>query len=182
MSKASLSTLMDALDHVCNAPTDSGRLELIVRRPAEDQREVLEQGELDLAVGLVGDSWDQRPSGRTGDGSPHPEMQLNLMNVRVTELVAGERERWPLCGDQLYVDLDLREENLPPGTRLAIGGAVIEVTDQPHRGCAKFSRRFGGDALKFVNSPEGTAVKARGINAKVVQPGTINAGDSVTKI
>jgi MOSC domain-containing protein YiiM len=108
-------------------------------------------------------------------------MQLNVMNVRATSLIAGDPERWPLAGDQLYVDLDLSGDNLPPGTRLAIGSAVIEVTDQPHRGCAKFKQRFGSDALKFVNSPIGCELNLRGINAKVVQSGEIHPGDVVTK-
>ena len=161
------------VDDVRTAPSDAGRLELIVRRPAVDEREVLESGDLDLAVGLVGDTWNKRSSRRTEDGSPHPDMQLNLLNARAAALIAG---------DQLYVDLDLRDENLPAGTRLAIGSAVIEVTDQPHTGCAKFSSRFGADALRFVNSPIGTELKLRGINAKVVVPGTIRAGDTVTKV
>ena len=87
------------------------------------------------------------------DGSANPDAQLTLMNARVVALVAGERERWPLAGDQLYVDLDLSADNLPPGTRLAVGSAVIEVTPEPHTGCAKFSARFGSEALRFVNSP-----------------------------
>jgi MOSC domain-containing protein YiiM len=109
-------------------------------------------------------------------------MQLNLINARLIALLAQDKARWPLAGDQLYVDLDLSEENLPPGTRLTIGAAVIEVTDQPHTGCKKFAARFGADAVKFVNSPEGKALHLRGINAKVVQGGTIRAGDTVRKI
>jgi len=174
--------LLAGLDHIRKSPADEGTLELVVRRPAVDEREVLDVGVLDVAEGLVGDTWRVRRSTRTEDGSAHPDMQLNIMNARVAALVAGERGRWALAGDQLYVDLDLSEGNLPPGTRLSLGGAVIEVTDQPHRGCDKFSGRFGLDALRFVNSTEGMAVKARGINAKVVSGGTIRPGDKITKL
>ncbi|MBE2238176.1 MAG: MOSC domain-containing protein [Caldilineaceae bacterium] len=170
------------LDYIRQAPRDAGVLELIVRRPAVDGREVLEEGELDLRGGLVGDTWQARGSSRMPDRSPHPDMQLNLINARLIALLAQDKARWPLAGDQLYVDLDLSEENLPPGTRLTIGAAVIEVTDQPHIGCKKFAARFGADAVKFVNSPEGKALHLRGINAKVVQGGTIRAGDTVRKI
>ena len=170
------------VDDVRRAPSDAGRLELIVRRPAVEEREVLDDAELDLSVGLVGDTWNARSSRRTEDGSPHPDMQLNIMSTRAAALIAGDRARWPLAGDQLYVDLDLSDANLPAGTRLVIGSAVIEVTDQPHTGCAKFSARFGLDALRFVNSPVGTELKLRGINAKVVVPGRIRAGDTVTKV
>jgi hypothetical protein len=170
------------LDSVRSAPRDVGTVDLIVRRPVEDRREVLEVGELDLTVGLVGDDWSRRPSARTDDGAPHPDMQLNVMNSRVTALVAGQRDRWPLAGDQLYLDLDLSVDNLPAGTRLALGTAVIEITDQPHLGCAKFTRRFGLDAHRWVNSEHGKRLRLRGACAKVVQPGTVRAGDAVTKL
>ena len=167
---------------IARSPVGAGRLELIVRRPGPGEREVLDVAELDLAVGLVGDTWDRRSSRRTPDGSPHPDMQLNIMNVRAVALIAGPPERWPLAGDQLYVDLHLGAEELPPGTRLRIGDAVVEVTDQPHRGCAKFTQRFGLAAMRFVNSDVGIRLNARGINAKVVVPGTIRSGDEIATV
>jgi hypothetical protein len=170
------------LDHIRQSPKDVGVLELIVRRPQREEREVLAEGRLDLAEGLVGDNWRARGSSSTADGSAHPDMQLNIMNARAIALVAQDRERWQLAGDQLYVDLDLSAANLPPGTRLAIGEAVVEVTDKPHTGCKKFVARFGLDAMKFVNSPVGRELHLRGINARVVQPGLIRAGDSVRRI
>jgi hypothetical protein len=170
-----------ALPHIEAAPADAGTLDLIVRRPAVDERQVLAEGELDLGEGLVGDTWKDRGSSRTEDGSSHPDMQLNVMSSRVADLIAGSRDRWALAGDQLYVDLDISEANLPPGTRLRLGDeAVIEVTDQPHLGCAKFTRRFGLDAHRWVNSPEGKKLHLRGINAKVVVPGAIRAGDPIS--
>jgi len=170
------------LDEIRQSPKDEGRLELIVRRPQTDEREVLEEGELDLVEGLVGDNWRTRGSSRTADGSSHPDMQLNIMNSRVIALVAQARDRWQLAGDQLFIDMDLSAANLPPGTQLALGSAVIEVTDQPHTGCGKFVARFGPDAMKFVNSPVGNQFHLRGINAKVVQPGVIRVGDVAKKI
>jgi hypothetical protein len=170
------------LDHIRQSPADEGRLELIVRRPQIDARELLEEGHLDLHDGLVGDTWRSRGSSRTADGSAHPDMQLNIMNARVIALVAQDKARWQLAGDQLFIDMDLSADNLPPGTRLALGSAVIEVTAQPHNGCKKFVARFGLDAMKFVNSPVGKQLHLRGINAKVVQPGTIRVGESAKKI
>ena len=170
------------LDHVRAAPADHGTLALIVQRPAEDMRVVLDEAELNLAEGLAGDTWNQRASNRTEDGGPHPDMQLNIMNVRILEQIAGSADRMPLAGDQLIVDLDLSEENLPPWTKLAVGEAVIEVTDQPHNGCAKFTQRFGLDAHRFVNSDLGKQLHLRGINARVVTPGTIRQGDTIRKI
>jgi MOSC domain-containing protein YiiM len=155
---------------------------MIVRRPAPDEREVLESATLDLAVGLVGDLWSRRASTRTADGSPHPHMQVTLMNARAVALIAGSRTNWPLAGDQLYVDLHLGTEEMPPGTQLRIGDAVVEITDQPHRGCAKFTRRFGLDAMRFVNSPEGVRLNLRGVHAKVVVAGTITTGDVIETV
>jgi hypothetical protein len=170
------------LDIIRQSPADEGVLELIVRRPQIGVREVLREGALDPVVGLVGDTWHMRTSRRTPDGSPHPDMQLNVMNARVVALVAQDKDRWPLAGDQLFVDLDLSEANLPAGTRLSLGSAVIEVTSQPHTGCGKFVERFGVDAMTFVNAAKHSALHLRGINARVVQPGTIRVGDVAKKL
>lgn len=167
------------IDNVLAAPKDEGRLELIVRRPAVNAREVITEGELDRGQGLLGDNWLTRGSSRTDNGLGHPEMQLNVMNYRFAELVAGSRERVPLAGDQLFVDLDLSGENLPPGTWIKVGDAIIEVTAIPHTGCKKFVERFGLDAMKFANSEFGRRHNLRGINAKVVEPGKVRTGDAV---
>ena len=177
-----MAELEAGLDEIRRAPRDEGVLQLIVRRPQIEEREVLEEGELDPVEGLVGDSWITRSSSRTADGSAHPDMQLNIMNARVTALVAQDKDRWQLAGDQLYIDMDLSAENLPAGTQLAIGSAVIEVTPPPHTGCKKFVSRFGLDAMKFVNSAVGRELHLRGINARVVQPGVIRVGQVAKKL
>lgn len=167
---------------IAQAPKESGVLELIVRRPQSEAREVLTEGQLDLVEGLVGDNWRTRGSSRTADGSSHPDMQLNIMNARAIDLIAQDKERWQLAGDQLFLDMDISTENLPPGTQLAIGSAIIEVTPEPHTGCKKFVARFGLDAMLFVNSPVGKTLRLRGLNAKVVQPGVIRVGDVAKKL
>jgi hypothetical protein len=176
-----MAELEAGLEEIRQSPKDVGELTMIVRRPRVGTREVLEEAELNVVEGVAGDSWKDRASSRTFDGSPNLDMQLNVMNSRVIALVAQDRSRWQLAGDQLFVDLDLSAANLPPGTRLALGSAVIEVTAEPHTGCKKFVERFGLDAVKFVNSPLGKQLHLRGINAKVVQPGVIRAGDVVRK-
>lgn len=173
--EAGLSTILES-------PKNEGMVELIVRRPRTEEREVLTDALLHPEQGLIGDNWIDRGSSRTSDGSAHPEMQLNIMNARVIALLAQERERWPLAGDQLFVDLDLSARNLPAGTQLAVGTAIIEVTPQPHTGCKKFVSRFGIDALKFVNSELGRELHLRGINARVVRGGVVRQGDLVRKI
>jgi hypothetical protein len=170
------------LPQVAQSPKDRGELKLIVRRPATGEREVLESGELDLVVGLIGDNWKTRGSRHMPDGSANPNSQITIMNSRVIALLAPEEQRWPLAGDQLYVDFDLSANNIPPGTQLAIGSAVVEVTAQPHAGCKKFADRFGVEAVEYINSPEQKELQLRGINSKVVQPGTIRVGDVVRKM
>ena len=177
-----MAELERGLDGIRESPKDEGILELIVRRPKVDARELLEEGELSLIEGLVGDSWSTRGSSRTADGSAHREMQINIMNSRVSALVSQAKDRWALAGDQLYIDMDLSDENLPAGTRLALGSAVIEISALPHTGCKKFVSRFGLDAMKFVNSPLGLKLHLRGVNAKVLRGGVIRVGDIVRKI
>ena len=177
-----LADLEAGLDHVRDSPKEQGVLELIVSRPEEDAREVMALADLDIELGLVGDTWQDRPSARSADGKAHPDMQITIMNSRVAALVAGDKERWQLSGDQLFADIDLSAENMPPGTRISVGPAILEATDQPHTGCKKFSARFGIDALQLISSPIGKELQLRGINCKVVQGGEIKPGDIVRKV
>jgi hypothetical protein len=142
----------------------------------------LGEAQLDLEQGLIGDCWDAQRNPRPDDGVSDRENQINIMNSRAVALVAQTKDRWPLAGDQLYIDLDLSNENLPPGSRLAIGTAVIEVTALPHNGCHKFKARYGADATKFFNSATGKQLHLRGIHAKVVQPGVVRVGDLARKV
>lgn len=182
MTHLTMAELEAGLDEIRKSPKDTGILELIVRRPKIEAREVLEEGVLDLTEGLMGDCWSTRGNSKTPDGSANPEMQINIMNSRVIALVAQDRDRWQLAGDQLYLDMDLSADNLPAGTRLALGSAVIEVTAPPHTGCHKFVSRFGVEAMKFVNSPLGQQLRLRGLNARVVRSGSIKVGEVVRKL
>lgn len=182
MEHLSTDQLAAGLDDVMAAPKDAGVIEMIVRRPAELEREEVESGDINTIGGLEGDNWKTRGSTTTEDGSSNPETQLTLMNSRMTDLVAGSRERWALAGDQIYVDMDLSEDNLPAGTRLAVGSAIVEVSSTPHTGCAKFVRRFGVDAYRFVNTEQGLAMRLRGVNTRVVQDGRVAKGDVVEKL
>jgi hypothetical protein len=179
MNHRTLDELQTGLAEIHKSPGDHGVLELIVRRPRVEERETPDSARLDTVEGLVGDNWLIRGSKTTPDGSAHPGKQLTMMNSRLIALVAGERARWPLAGDQLFVDLDLSEENLPAGTRLRIGSAVVEITPDPHTGCKKFASRYGVDAVRFVSSTEARRLRLRGVYAKVVQSGDIRTGDKV---
>ena len=184
MSHRPLSELEAGLEEVRQSPADTGTLRAIVRRPATDERELTDVAQLNADDGLVGDTWKARGSRSTADGSADRTAQVTLMNARLAELITGSPDpaHWAIAGDQLYVDFDLSEANLPPGTRLVIGDAELEVSATPHTGCAKFSARFGVDALRLVSTPEGRAMRLRGMNATVVRTGTVRQGDRVTKI
>lgn len=174
--------LAAGLADIQQSPKDAGQLELIVCRPKVGERRELEQGELDLKWGLIGDNWLARGYRKTINGAAHPDMQINIMNARAIALIAGERERWKLAGDQFYVDLDLSDSNLPVGTRLQFGDAILQITAEPHLGCRKFMDRFGRDAAQFVNSDIGKALNLRGVNAKVVQAGKVGVGTLIRKL
>jgi len=178
----SMIELEAGMEHIRQSPKDQGTLKMIVRRPSVDEREVLHEGELNTAEGLAGDTWKVRVSVHSKDGLANPNKQITIINARTIALLAQSEEHWPLAGDQLYVDMDLSDDNIPPGTQLAIGSAILEVSPDPHTGCQKFSSRFGMEALKFVNSPEGKQLHLRGINTKVIQAGTIRVGDAIWKV
>jgi MOSC domain-containing protein YiiM len=174
--------LAAGMDAVRAAPRDAGTVEMVVRRPAVDEREVVAEGHLAREDGLVGDDWKQRGSRSMPDGSANPDRQVTVMSARLVDLLAGgDRSAWPLAGDQLYVDLDLSESNLPAGTRLAVGTALVEVTEPPHTGCAKFSARFGSAALRLLNTPEGRAMRLRGMHVRVLEPGVVRPGDAIRR-
>ena len=159
--------------------TEQGTLELIVVRPAEGERVTPDTAQLTIEDGLVGDRWR---AGIGSDGEPDRHNQLTIASTHLLGLIA-EPERWPLAGDNLLVDIGLDKSNFPAGSRLAIGStAVVEISEEPHTGCAKFSARFGSDALKFINSPEGRELRLRGLNARVIVPGTITTGDPVRRV
>lgn len=179
-----MAELEAGVNHIRQSPKHAGMIEMIVRRPRVNEREVLTEARLDLVEGLVGDNWMTKPNRDTADGLADPDAQITIMNARVIALVAQARDRWALAGDQLYIDLDLSAENLPAGTQLAIGSgtgsAIVEVTAVPHTGCRKFKSRFGADAMRFVNWSK--HLHFRGINAKVVQAGTLSVGDLAKKL
>jgi MOSC domain-containing protein YiiM len=181
MEHVSRQRLETGLGKIRESPADNGRVILVVRRPAVGMRELADEAMLDTVTGLAGDNWLSRGSSRP-DGSADPERQVTVMNARAAELVASGTDRMPLAGDQLYVDLDLSVGNLPAGSLLAVGQAVLEVSAAPHLGCAKFVERFGAEAMRLVNSRLGRQLRLRGMNARVVQPGLVRLGDVVTRL
>lgn len=180
-AEQSLTAIEETLAALGDSPRDSGTVELIVCRPQNGERQVLDEAELDTAQGLIGDNWIVRGSRHTPDGNAHPELQIAIMNSRVIQAIAQDKDRWALAGDQLFLDFDLSTDNLAIGERLRIGTVLLEITPYPHTGCGKFTERFGSGATHFVNSKEGRAARRRGINARVIQGGTIRKGDVVQK-
>ena len=147
---------------------DAGVVRLLLRRHPDGSRETPERVRLTPEEGLPGDGWARRPP-------RNPEAQLAVMHHGVASLIANGQ---PLghFGDNLFVELDLTAENLPPGTRLRVGRALVEVTPKPHNGCAKFQQRFGADALRFVQAPATRHRNLRGVYWKVVEAGEVATG------
>ncbi len=177
---ATLSELESALPDIFQSPKEGGVIRLIARRPAVGEREVLQEAVIDLEQGVVGDNWKTKVSRSNPGKGPHPQKQVNLMNARVVQAVALTQERWALAGDQLYVDMDLSEANLPVGTQLQVGSAVLEITPPLHLGCGKFAARFGADSIKFINAPDRRALRFRGVHTQVISGGSVRKGDRVT--
>jgi hypothetical protein len=171
------------LDHLRAAPAETGTLEMIVRRPDLGERDIVAAGVLDEADGLIGDNWLVRATSRAIADGRHLDSMITVMSARMVALLGETVDVRALAGDQLYVDLDLSHDNLPAGSRIAIGDdAVLEVSAKPHAGCKKFLARFGEDAVAFVNGEEGSRLRLRGLNARVVHGGAIRQGDVVRRL
>ena len=177
-----LQELEAALPHILDSPKDRGRVEMITCRPSVGQREILDIGTLDQKCGLIGDRWQKRGNPNTPDPSTDTDDQITIINSRIIQAIAGNKPRWTLSGDQLVVDIDITHHNMPPGTTLCIGSAVVEITAKPHTGCSKFMSRFGKSALIFVSGNQAMQQRRRGANAKILKSGTVRIGDFATKV
>lgn len=171
------------LAHVVAAPKDGGTVEMIVARPRKGERQELSNAQLSLAGGVEGDHWAKGCWLSKDDGSPHPDVQICIMNARMIDLAAnGDKSRWSLAGDNLFIDMDLSRKNLAAGQRLRLGNAEVEITAVPHTGCEAFIERYGRDACVFVNVGAGKEHRLRGVYARVVRDGVVAVGDHFTKI
>lgn len=181
MEHVTQSDIDTRMDWVLESPNDNGSVALIVVRPQTDKREILSQALFSPQTGVAGDNWQTHCWKKLANGQPDPEVQVAIMNARMIDVLAGDQSRWPLAGDQLFVDFDLSVMNLSPGQRLQIGDALLEITAAPHRGCRKFKQRFGEDALHYVNSAHGDAHRLRGVYAKIIAAGQVSTGDAINK-
>ena len=182
-TKTTIASLEARLDHLRAAPAETGTLEMIVRRPDTEVREILDAGVLDETGGLTGDNWLSRATSHAIAEGRHLDAMITVMNARMTRLLGDTEDVQALAGDQLYVDLDLSHDNLPASTRITVGDdVVLEVSAKPHAGCKKFLARFGEDAVAFVNSEEGSRLRLRGLNARVVRGGVVHRGDVVRRL
>lgn len=181
-SHLTLEELNNDLAEIRQSPSEKGVLKAIVIRPASDDRTSLTECEISPELGVHGDNWATGCWMTLPDGTPHPDVQVAIMNARVIQLISPEVDRRPLAGDNLYVDLDLSVDNLQPGDQLSVGSGILEITEVAHNGCGKFAERFGADAVKFVNSAAGRKLRLRGIYARIVKAGAIHVGDKISKL
>lgn len=174
--------LASALPYVAASPKDGGSVALIVVRPDHGRRETPDRVRISAQDGVEGDHWSKGCWLETDDGAPHPDVQINLMCTRAAEVIAGDPALWPAAGNNFFVDIDLSPDNLPAGTRLALGTAEIEITDQPNKGCQVFIDHYGRDACIFVNTGPGWSLRMRGLYARVVQNGDVRLDDRIRKV
>lgn len=165
------------LPYILSSPKDEGRIENIIVRRKKNERELRKEVFLSQERGVEGDRWFD-----LSKGEPDPRRQLTIINSRLIKLLAQNDERMQLAGDNLITDLDLSESNLPVGQRLTIGDVMVEIADVPHTGCSKFAERFGKDAVEFINAPERSSLRLRGVYAKFLNSGLIHVGDIIKKI
>ena len=177
-----LAELEAGLPEILQAPKDNGTLAAIVIRPEPARTGGTGKLRSQPEAGYAGDNWASGCWKTTYDGAPHPDVQICIMNARCIALIAQDRGNWAPAGDNLFIDMDLTPDNVPPGTQLAIGTAVIEITDTPHNGCESFIARYGRDACIFVNTREGKRLRLRGIYGRIVRDGRLAVGDSARKV
>jgi MOSC domain-containing protein len=171
---AALEQLEKGLASLEPAPRDHGRVALLVRRVAGGVREQPARLRLTPEAGVPEDAWGRGEN-------PRLEAQISVMEIDVANLIANGQPV-TLFGDNLFLSLDLSVENLPPGSRVRVGTATMEVTPKAHNGCRKFHARFGSDALRFVSKPDLRHRNFRGIYMRVVEGGDVAPGDLVTVI
>jgi MOSC domain-containing protein YiiM len=152
-------------------PRDVGTLALVVSRGDDGARATPQRVRLGVETGVPGDAWAR-------DCPEKTDAQITVMRVDVARLFANGQDL-ALFGDNLLVDLDLSTRNLPTGSRLRCGGAVLEVTPEPHTGCLKFRQRVGGDALRLTADARLRDLRLRGIYVKVIEPGEVAVGDRI---
>jgi len=165
------------LSFILSSPKDVGKIESIIVRRRKNERELRKEVFLSPEKGVEGDRWYDLSKGK-----PDPRRQLTIINSRLIKLLAQSVERMQLAGDNLIIDLDISDANLPVGQRLTIGKVMVEITDVPHTGCSRFAERYGNDAVEFINAPERSSLRLRGVYAKFLNSGLIHVGDIIKKI
>lgn len=164
-----------ALPFVLAAPRDDAPIALLCTRPALGQRAFPASIRLTKAEGIPGERWLTQSWLRLPDGRPDPRNQVSLLPSRVMDIAWQNRDTAPHPGDPIVADLDMTEANLPVGTLIGVGSAVLRVSDVPNLGCVKWKVRYGSDALAWVAADP--ALRLRGVLCSVEQDGEVTLND-----
>lgn len=181
MAHVTLAECDAALAHVLAAPKEAA-IETLCHRPDFGQRDFREALELRVATGIENERWMKHPWMKLEDGSPDPRIQVSILQRRVLDLCWRDRDSVVYPGDTMIADMDLGEENLPAGTRLQAGTAILEVSDVFNTACAKWKVRHGRESFDWINRPENVQHRLRGALCSIVQDGVVRKGDVLTKI
>jgi hypothetical protein len=182
LSPITAAELEAALPSVLAAPGGAGLVRLLCTRPQPNARAFPEVLTLSRGKGATGDYHPARPWLRLPDGSPDPRIEVSIMPWRVLDLVWRERDRVAHPGDNIAVDMTLAEADLPAGTRLAAGTAILRVSDVPNDGCAKWKVRYGKAAHDWITTPDHLRLRLRGLYAAIEQDGEVRIGDTLRRL
>jgi hypothetical protein len=174
--------LMAALPFVMAAPADNAPVRQLCFRPDRHARSFPDQLALTRAAGIPGDRWLAEPWLRLPDGAPDPDIQVSILPARVLDLIWKPGDTAPHPGDPIIADMDLSLANLPPGTLVQAGSAVLRVSALFNDGCVKWKARYGADAKDWITAPGHPALRLRGILCAVVQDGAVRIGDRLQKL
>lgn len=177
-----MAELMAALPDVLAAPKDDAPILQLCFRPGYNQRRFPEALELTRARGIPGERFETAPWARLPDGTGDPRIQVSILPRRVLDLVWRDRDGTPHPGDTVIADLDTTEANLPVGTLLQAGTALLRVSDLFNDGCVKWKVRYGRDAKDWIVQPGHEPLRLRGVLCAVERDGVMRVGDRLRKV
>ncbi|MCV6597893.1 MAG: hypothetical protein OIF40_12535, partial [Mangrovicoccus sp.] len=131
--------------------------------------------------GVIGDRWAEHAWLRLPDGRPDPRIQVCILPTQVWDTVCN-RPNMPHPGDTIIADLDMSEANLPSGSLLQAGSAVLRVSDVFNDACVKWRARYGDASYRWINRADHCPLRLRGLLCSIERPGQIQRSDFLSPL